>query len=250
MIHWNSGVHRPQNHQFVQVLDGDKLVPIGTSWELIKADGQEPIEKNWGLFQGEDTLYSVYSLSPLRILALSTVGKGKMLFSETQLNCWDDLSYANRFGVMRGGAPPVLVEGRQYLFCHSRYRTFRGICYVPGLFGFSEKEPFVPEVFRPRPLTLENPFGSRFLYERLNDSVSNVVYPCGALYQSGEWLVSYGINDEQCAIQRLDHHELVAQLRPTKLLNSPSLPMSWDEAVLPLPQRWKRRLSRFITSRY
>lgn len=238
LLHWNSGCHEPRNHQFAQEIDPATLSPRGGAFELVKAGGQFRIEKNWGLFAQGDELFATYSLGPFRLLRLSRIGGGLMEFGEVGITGWDDTAYAERHGEPRGGGPPVLVDGRYYVFHHSRFGTSTGIRYVAGVLGFSGRAPFAPEVFTARPLPLPNPFGGRFAHPRLNPSVDRVVYPCGAVHEAGAWLVSYGINDEHCAVARLDHARLVRTMSATRRLERhPERP--WDHALTPPAPRRK-----------
>ncbi|NDD29116.1 MAG: hypothetical protein EB084_12700 [Proteobacteria bacterium] len=50
------------------------------------------------------------------------------------------------------------------------------------------------------PLPLGNPFGARTRHARLNKAVGEIVYPTGAAFSRGHLVISYGINDEHCAI--------------------------------------------------
>lgn len=242
LLHWNSGCHAPRNHQFVQELDRATLSPVGEAFELVKTGGQFHIEKNWGLFASGDDLFATYSLGPLRLLKLSRIGEGRMEFSKFHTWGWDDAAYAERYGELRGGAPPVRVDGRYCVFHHSRFGTSRGIRYVAGVMAFGGDEPFAPEVFSPKPVALPNPFGSRFLHERLNESVAGVIYPGGAVYENGFWLISYGINDEHCAVACLEHGRLLRALRAARpLAQHPERP--WNQAVArPQQGGWRRWL--------
>jgi hypothetical protein len=247
-LHWNSGVHQPRNYQFLQQLDPVGLGPTGPSRELVRREGCAPIEKNWGLFAVGEELWAVYSLAPLRLLRLTAADPRRFVFDDIGRGCWDDTRYARRFGELRGGAPPQAVAGQWFAFAHSRFRTSRGIRYVPAAMAFAGS----PGRWRAtgccaRPLPLPNPFGDRFVHERLNASVAGVVYPGGSAHEQGEWVVSYGINDEHCAAVRLDHEALLRRLRPVSEL--PDQPDSaWDMAVNNPPvsrwQHWLRVIGR------
>ena len=115
---------------------------------------------------------------------------------------------------LRGGAPPVLRQGRYVAVYHSCYQTRTGSRYVAGCLTYSGEPPFAPFACAENPLALPNPFGNRFGQERLNSTVAEVVYPCGALYDGGRWLISYGINDEHAAIAVLDDAAVTGALRP------------------------------------
>jgi hypothetical protein len=51
---------------------------------------------------------------------------------------------------------------------------------------------------------------------RLNDQVGAVIFPTGAVFERGRWLVSYGINDEHCAVGVFEHTDLTASLLPAR----------------------------------
>jgi predicted GH43/DUF377 family glycosyl hydrolase len=46
----------------------------------------------------------------------------------------------------------------------------------------------------------------------LAPNVGEVIYACGAAWRDGKWVVSYGINNERCAIAQLDADEVDALL--------------------------------------
>ena len=214
LLHWNSGSHQPSNHQFLQELDGQSLTPAGRSRELVLPGNQARLEKNWGLFSAEGNLFSVYSLAPLRILRLAGIREGRMEFADASSAQWNHYPWSRRFGTLRGGAPPVLRQGRYVAVYHSCYQTRTGSRYVAGCLTYSGEPPFAPFACAEHPLALPNPFGNRFGQERLNSTVAEVVYPCGALYDGGRWLISYGINDEHAAIAVLDDAAVTGALRP------------------------------------
>jgi predicted GH43/DUF377 family glycosyl hydrolase len=49
--------------------------------------------------------------------------------------------------------------------------------------------------------------------ERLNKAVREVVYPAGAVFDRGQWIVSLGVNDQYCVIARIGIADLVAHQR-------------------------------------
>ncbi len=86
--------------------------------------------------------------------------------------------------------------------------------YAAGLYGFQARPPFAPVVCSPEPVLkpeAETP-PQRPRLSPLND---RVVFPCGAaLLPNQQWVVSYGVHDEQCAIRQLDQAQLVVKALP------------------------------------
>ncbi len=241
LLHWNSGCHAPRNHQFVQALDPVSLMPTGRPRELLRIGGQFRIEKNWGLLASGGELWAVYSLCPLRLLRLRNDTGAAWEFAETDCFGWDDNGYGALYGEMRGGAPPQRVGDRVFVFGHSRYATRAGIRYVAALAVFEVAETLRPFTCLPRPLPLPHPHGGSFLAPRLNDSVRSVVYPGGALHEGATWLVAYGLNDEHCAVVRLNHQQLLRRCVAAGLAPSRAECL-WDQAVVAPPPRWRHWL--------
>jgi hypothetical protein len=217
-LYWNSGWHEPRNWQFLQELDGATLKPRGHPRELVLQGGErQKLEKNWTFFEAADgTLYSIYSITPHRVLRFSVAGEDDIYFEEVARIDWSIEGYPPHHGGLRGGTPAVLYSGAYWAFCHSVHDGRDGYRYAGAAYGFQSSPPFAP-VWRPkRPLSLGGPFKSRRLHARLNPAVDEVIYPCGAAHDGTRWLVSHGINDEQCALSILSHAEVLATLEPAR----------------------------------
>lgn len=212
-LYWNSGWHEPQNFQFVQELDAGTLKPIGHPRELTLHGERRPLEKNWTFF-GEEPWYAVYSVAPHRVVRVALDGRPGLECCPTTATDWDIGDYSGRYGDLRGGAPPQAVGGYYYSFCHSNYFAAEGLRYVAAVYRFTSTFPFSPTDAPAAPLALPNPFGAHNTQERLNPVVGEVIYPCGAVFDQGWWTISYGINDEYCALARIPHAEVLSSLRP------------------------------------
>ena len=88
--------------------------------------------------------------------------------------------------------------------------------YYPSAVRFAGPPDFKPNAYLAQPLELPNPFADRLIQPRLNPQVAEVIYPSGAVFVKGRWLVSYGINDEHCALMKVDSFELERHLRPAR----------------------------------
>ena len=212
-VYWNSGWHEPRNYQFLQELDPAHLRPIGSPRELILRGERQKLEKNWTLF-GDGPFHAIYSPHPQRVLAFSLAGQGDIEFSETHSTMWQHTGYDQTHGGLRGGAPPQRLGDHYYSFCHSVHDAPDGFRYAPTVYRFSAKAPFAPTDVPHTALNLGHPFGARRVHPKLNPAVGEVVYPCGAAHDNGRWIVSFGINDEHCALTVLSPGEVLATLRP------------------------------------
>lgn len=218
-VYWNSGWHEPRNHQFLHELDPVTLQPIGVARELTLAGGgRRPLEKNWTLFPGPTgEARVVYSILPHRVLRLplGTGGvTGDLVAEELALTNWSLPDYPACHGGLRGGAPPVATEDGWISFCHSVHDGPTGYRYQAAAYRFREAVDFAPTHAPVTPLELFRPPGPARAFPALNPAVDEVVYPCGAVRRGDDWLVSFGFNDERCAIARLSDAAIRAALRP------------------------------------
>ncbi len=200
-MYFNSGWHEPQNHQFLVELDPQRLVPLEPARELILKGERQKIEKNWMPF-GDDLCKMVYSVTPHRILRLSLDHPLHIMCEE--IACLDagETDVQNRTP-LRGGSPPQRVGDSYYSFCHAIYTDPEGYRYAANVYRFSATYPYAT-THQPRHiLALPNPLGRTRIQPQLNTAISEVIYPSGAVFHEEAWFVSYGINDEVCAIATL-----------------------------------------------
>jgi predicted GH43/DUF377 family glycosyl hydrolase len=213
-LYWNSGWHEPQNHQFLQEIDGATLLPCDYPRELQLRGERQKLEKNWTFFESDGGEHrAVYSISPHRILGFSPRGTGDIFFEEVSRVEWSLAGYPASHGGLRGGAPPVLWDGAHWSFCHSVHDGPDGYRYRPAVYSFSRASPFAPTAGPTRPLDLGQSSNPIRRYERLNPAVAEVIYPCGAARDGARWLISHGINDECCAISVVEHEDVLASLQ-------------------------------------
>ncbi|HVU34792.1 MAG TPA: hypothetical protein VHE61_15270 [Opitutaceae bacterium] len=212
-VHWNSGWHEPQNHQFLQEIDDRTLRPIGPPREFRLRGQRQKLEKNWTFFE-RDGLHAVYSINPHRILTFAVSGAGPIVFADFGQVVPNPDGFAQVHGGLRGGAPPQILGRHFYSFCHSVENGNDGYRYVPSVYRFSAMKPFAPTDMPVRSLSIELPGSSRRAMPKLNPAVSDVLYPAGAARDGDQWLLSFGIDDERCAIARLSNHDVEQTLAP------------------------------------
>ncbi|WP_176256920.1 polysaccharide pyruvyl transferase family protein [Derxia lacustris] len=211
---WNDGANRPRNHQFIARMDAAGLRPVAPAREIYRAR-RDPIEKNWMLFTAESKLWAVYGLCPHEVLSVREEGDRFLLAEEAAVSRWHS-GYQNLFGELRGSAQPVLVNGRFLTIAHSSYKTRTGRRYRACFYEFAPRAPFEVLTASTEPFELPNPKGTTFDMPRLNKEVEEVVYPCGFVVNGDEVVISYGINDEACAVARVSLQAVLASLKPVK----------------------------------
>lgn len=205
-LYFNSGWHEPFNHQFIVQLNPVTLRPISHARELRIIGDRQKIEKNWVLF-GSDPYYVIYSANPHCILK-ANLNSLNEIWCERISSISLPITEYLLAGSMRGGAPPQYVNGQYYSFCHSLHHSPAGARYEACVYRFSSNPPFTPTHIPKHRLNLPNPQEKNRNLPQLNSAVGEVIYPCGAAFHEGIWFISYGINDESCAIASLTQKEV------------------------------------------
>ncbi|HWJ99590.1 MAG TPA: hypothetical protein VNR41_02660 [Xanthobacteraceae bacterium] len=196
-LYFNSGWHEPMNHQFVVELASGSLAPAGCARELCLREDRQKIEKNWMLF-GERLGYAVYSTSPHCILQLDEEDDAFIHFREVDRSPPFEL---NRLGIaaLRGGAPPFRWGENYFSFCHSVAPTSSGTKYETCAYTFSARPPFKPQLGPRKTIQLPRTVAAPKL-PKLNPAIHEVTYICGAVLFRDQWHLSYGIDDQLCAL--------------------------------------------------
>jgi hypothetical protein len=213
-LYWNSGWHEPRNYQFLVEIDPNKLTPCGIARELVLSGSRQKLEKNWTLFEpAPGEIRILYSITPQRLLACSLDGRCDIVCEPfASMEC-SLAGYPPHHGGLRGGAPPVRLGADFWSFGHTIHDGPDGYCYAAAATRFSAAAPFAPTALPHRPLDLGLPCRTNRRYERLNPAVDTVIYPCGADHEGSRWIISHGINDEQCAISLVPDSVVEATLK-------------------------------------
>lgn len=212
-LYWNTGWHEPANVQFLQPIDTATLLPDGPSRELVLDSPRRPIEKNWSFF-GEGQVHAVYDVAPHRVLTVGLDGSGPIHCAPAHESVWNADAWAGAHGALRGGAPPARWGDSYLSIIHSPRHSDDGVVYVAAAYTFSAQPPFAPLLGPVVPLPLDTPFGPERLQPRLNSAVHHAVYPSGLAVDGDAIVVSYGINDERCAIAVLSADEVDRTMAP------------------------------------
>lgn len=182
---------------------------VDSRWQLIRrydpvygqnggsAGKQVKHEKNWLWFWHDDHPNLLYNADPLTIarfnpsFTLAVDGK-----QEWESGVWT-------YGHIRGGTPPMLVDGEYYTFFHSS-TDFNGVKrqYHMGCLAFEGKPPF-----RITRITMD-PLLSGSRHDGGLPDKPPCVFPCGAILEGDRWLVTMGINDLRCGWCYIPHATL------------------------------------------
>lgn len=229
-ISWNDGGNTPHNHQFLLKMDKSGTRPDGKARELKIDANTRTTEKNWVFYEHEGQPYCVYSIDPHIVFKVNLDDPLRVICHSPAVSEWKN-EYSQFYGVLRGGAQPLLLsDGRLLSIVHSSTKMPQGRSYVAAAYTFMPAPPHNIKTCSRLPHELVNPKGSELSFDKLNRDVFEVVYPSGAVLLGERVLVSYGINDEFCAIAELDLPQLLAEQQG--IISTPVMTISDLEAPI------------------
>lgn len=154
-------------------------------------------EKNWGWFDHKDGWHFVYHPWPHHVVRTNH-GESCASYVQDEEPCpWD-------FGQMRGGSPPVLLDGLYWCFFHSNIQLGpKRRRYFMGAYAFDAQPPFSIKLVTLEPL----------LSGSMEDQgLMPVIFPGGAVHQDNKWLVAFGVNDARSAWIEIPHDDLLERM--------------------------------------
>jgi predicted GH43/DUF377 family glycosyl hydrolase len=172
---------------------------------LINEAPTETYEKNWQFFEHKGSLNFVYQIKNHLVaeadLENSNVSAEYIVKKPT---VWS-------WGELRGGTPPVLIDRKYWSFFHSSmpYNKQGKKLYHMGVYVFDAKPPFKPRLISSEPILSGNPKAKKVLWKNV------AVFPCGAIFNGTDWVVSYGYNDYCIKVAKINHQWLKETLQPT-----------------------------------
>jgi len=192
------------------------LFSIRSPEQLIEYEGKRSNlrEKNWVPFEYANSLCLAYSISP-HLIFKPILGTGvctTIARSSTPMP-WN-------WGVIRGGTPAVLIETGEYLaFFHSVKKmataNSNGVLmnhYFIGAYTFASQPPFT--LLRKSPEPIVGPgFYSGIAYKPYW-SFTQCVFPAGQVLDGDSIWISYGRQDHEIWVAKLDKKKLLDSLIP------------------------------------
>jgi predicted GH43/DUF377 family glycosyl hydrolase len=151
-------------------------------------------EKNWTFFEYNGKLMFVHQMNPHTVV--ETDLEGKII---TEYKTHFNVKSKWKFGEPRLSTNPIYKDGYYHSFFHShlplREDKFLTKMYFMGYYKFRAEPPFdIIEV-------MEEPilWGNNILPRR-EPLVPYCVFPCGFILKDDTFIISLGVNDEDCAI--------------------------------------------------
>ncbi len=207
--------HREMRRIFIVELfyDGEKFTASEPEC-LVDFEGKNEMryEKNWVPFDYNGELFLSYSITPHRIFR-PCLGEGAC---ETIANTptkfkWD-------WGTVRGGTQ-ALLDGDHYLaFFHSwvdrptvQSNGKKISHYVMGAYTFQSQPPFSVIAISPEPIVAENFYRPPY-YKTWKPM--RCIFPAGMIFDESAIWVSYGRQDHEIWIAKLDKKKLLQSLVP------------------------------------
>ncbi len=171
---------------------------------LPELEGRNPMEKNWTFFESGCILGSVYTVGPKHVVLSHLDNK--------VIQRWETTTpFRMPTHVLRGGAAPVRVGNEFYHFFHTVKRSRKGSTWGVGLYTFDINPPFAVRRWCDKVL-LETT-------DTTHDG-HKIVFPCGALLRRGQWVVSFGYQDNECRLAHFDQDEVEGLLQPLSIVDS------------------------------
>jgi len=176
------------------------------------ADKSRKFEKNWVPFDYQGILLLAYSISPHTVFYPVRGENRCVTISESlEYNSWE-------WGELRGGTPALLIDQDYLSFFHSS-TTLTTIQsgnqpmphYVMGAYLFDKQPPFAIKKISPYPIVGKDFYNGKS-YQTWKPL--QVIFPCGYIYDKKYIWVSYGRQDHEAWIVKLDKEELLKSLIP------------------------------------
>lgn len=163
-------------------------------------------EKNWVFFEHDKKLHCIYSTDPEHVV-LEIDGDKVVREYKSKGPLW-------HWGHVRGGTPPVdLGDGRMMAVFHSSLPTEEPphyVRYYAAAYTFEKKPPFRVLQISERPILSGSEEDGHRVDPRYTEGWKPyVVFPCGLVPDDKGWLLSFGINDWQCAVGHLRADQLL-----------------------------------------
>jgi predicted GH43/DUF377 family glycosyl hydrolase len=163
-------------------------------------------EKNWMPFEWDKKLLFIYTIDPHAVLFTNFYNGACYTYHETS----SMIDWA--FGPLRGGTPPLLVDGEYLSFFHSPKMVSSNSSwdlplwhYFMGAYTFSAEPPFHLKKISPMPIVSDD------FYTQSN-AEKRVIFPGGCVILDSKIYVAYGKDDCEIWIATLDKKALMDSL--------------------------------------
>lgn len=177
----------------------------------------QQIEKNWVPFVIDETIHFVYAFSPHLIFQLKDPTSAQMTWlpNPNQI-AFQKTPWASSFGIVRGGTPPLLVDGQYLSFFHSFFRENRHVWYVMGAYTFEAHPPFRVTSCSKLPLKFKGMYST--LPKNTASRSKSAIYPSGIALgkEDGKDVIHVACGENDCSLKivTFDKDLLLKNLTP------------------------------------
>lgn len=183
--------------------DGIDFISVNPDCYLdFQGDPFNKFEKNWVPFDYQGLVLLAYSLNPHQIF-LPLHGENRCVTV-----AYNDETSSWKWGSLRGGTPALLIEDHYLAFFHSStlLATVQSegksmMHYFMGAYLFENKPPFSIQKISPHPI-VEKTFYTGESHQTWKPL--RVVFPCGLIHNENYIWVSYGRQDHEAWIVKID----------------------------------------------
>lgn len=168
-------------------------------------------EKNWVPFDYNGQLLLGYQIQPHRIFVPTEINQCTQIAETIH-------SYQWNWGELRGGTPALMIDNERYLaFFHSSMKMksihsndLEKGHYFIGAYTFANTPPFEITSMSPQPIIGPHFYLGRNYKPRWLDV--RVVFPLGYIHDDKYIWLSYGRQDHECWIAKIDKQKLLESL--------------------------------------
>ncbi len=191
------------------------------------------IEKNWVPFiyeeDGIKKIHFGYYFNPHVILKMDDPLKNELIHLKKPNHiAVQNMPWNKSWGIVRGGTPPILVDGQYLAFFHSFFKENGKIWYVMGAYTFESAPPFRITACSPNPIQFKGIYGTKT--NNTAHSRKPSIFPSGLVLstEEGRELLHVACGENDCAVKIItfDKKALLKSLTPVleykKTNNSPS----------------------------
>jgi len=183
------------------------------------------IEKNWAPFvyeeKGEKKIHFGYYFNPHVILKMNDPTQSELIhLRQPNHIAVQRMPWKQSFGIVRGGTPPILVDGQYLAFFHSFFQESGKIWYVMGAYTFEAAPPFRITGCSPQPIQFKGIYDTKTCNTAFSKKPN--IFPAGAILAQEDGRdvihVSCGENDSAIKVITFDKEALLASLAPVPYL--------------------------------
>ncbi len=171
-----------------------------------KPEQAKAVEKNWIWFMHNGEWYCIYSINPMIVFKVGRDGGMVQEWKNKEVK----VPWTHGLPI-RGGTVPYRVGDEYYAFFHTStvWQAPRRRYYM-GAYTFSAEPPFELKRITSRPLLT----GSEHDFRALGGPL--VIFPNGSLLVDDNWLVVFGVNDENCGWIKIPFSALEERMEPVQ----------------------------------